>query len=35
MLDKTGIKALSMRVEYRVARDKIDDMIRNAKILGV
>ena len=34
-LDKAGLKAVSMHIDYRVARDKIDDVIRDAKILGV
>src|SRR5262249_4340001 len=34
-LDKAGLKAVSMHIEYNVARDKIDDVIREAKILGV
>jgi len=34
-LDKAGLKAVSMHIEYKVARDKIDDVIREAKILGV
>lgn len=34
-LDKAGLKAVSMHVEYRIARDRIDDVIRDARILGV
>jgi sugar phosphate isomerase/epimerase len=34
-LDKAGLKAISMHIEYKVARDKIDEVIREAKILGV
>jgi sugar phosphate isomerase/epimerase len=34
-LDKAGLKAVSMHIEYKVARDKIDEVIRDAKILGV
>jgi sugar phosphate isomerase/epimerase len=34
-LDKAGLKAVSMHIEYKVAQDKIDDVIRDAKVLGV
>ncbi len=34
-LDKASLKAISMHIEYRVARDRIDEVIRDAKILGV
>ena len=34
-LDKADLKAVSMHIEYEVARDHIDDVIRDAKILGV
>jgi len=34
-LDKAGLKAISMHIELKTARDKIDDVIRDAKILGV
>lgn len=34
-LDKAGLKAVSMHIEYEVARDKIDEVIKDAKILGV
>jgi sugar phosphate isomerase/epimerase len=34
-LDKAGLKAVSMHIEYKDARDKIDDVIRDAKILGI
>ena len=34
-LDKAGLKAVSMHIEYEVARNKIDSVIRDAKILGV
>jgi len=34
-LDKAGLRAVGMHIEYKVARDKIDDVIRDAKILGV
>ena len=34
-LDKAGLKAVSMHIEYEVARDRIDDVIQEAKILGV
>src|SRR5258706_13166853 len=34
-LDNAGLKAVSMHIEYKVARDKIDEGIRDAKILGV
>jgi sugar phosphate isomerase/epimerase len=34
-LDKAGLKAVGMHIEYKVARDKIDDVIRDAEILGV
>jgi sugar phosphate isomerase/epimerase len=34
-LDKAGLRAVSMHIEYKVARDKIDEVIRDAKILGV
>jgi sugar phosphate isomerase/epimerase len=34
-LDKAGLKAISMHIEYEVARDKMDEVIKDAKILGV
>lgn len=34
-LDKAGLKAISMHIELKAARDKIDEVIRNAKALGV
>ena len=34
-LDKAGLKAVSMHIEYEVARDKIDEVIRDAKVFGV
>lgn len=34
-LDKAGLKAISMHIDLKTARDKIDDVIRDAKILGV
>lgn len=34
-LDSAGLKAVSMHIEYKVARDKIDEVIRDAKVLGV
>ncbi|MEO6723848.1 MAG: sugar phosphate isomerase/epimerase [Blastocatellia bacterium] len=34
-LDKADLKAISMHIEYKVARDKIDEVIRDAKVLGV
>ena len=34
-LDKAGLKAVSMHIEYEVASDKIDQVIQDAKILGV
>lgn len=34
-LDKAGLKAVSMHIEYEEARDKIDEVIRDAKVLGV
>jgi sugar phosphate isomerase/epimerase len=34
-LDKAGLKAVSMHIEYETARDKIDQVIKDAKILGV
>ncbi len=34
-LDKAGLKAVSMHIELKTARDKIDEVIRDAKILGV
>lgn len=34
-LDKVGLKAVSMHIELKTARDKIDEVIRDAKILGV
>jgi sugar phosphate isomerase/epimerase len=33
-LDKAGLKAVSMHIEYETARDKIDQVIKEAKILG-
>jgi sugar phosphate isomerase/epimerase len=34
-LDNAGLKAIGMHIEYETARDKIDEVIREAKILGV
>lgn len=34
-LDKAGLKAISMHIQYEVARDRIDTVIADAKILGV
>ena len=34
-LDKAGLKAVSMHIEYDVARDRIDEVLRDAGILGV
>jgi sugar phosphate isomerase/epimerase len=34
-LDKAGLRAISMHIEYQVARDRIDQVIQDAKILGV
>ena len=34
-LDSAGLKAVSMHIEYEVARDRIDDVIQDAKTLGV
>ncbi|HMV52045.1 MAG TPA: TIM barrel protein [Blastocatellia bacterium] len=34
-LDKAGLKAVSMHIEYETARDKIEEVIREAKVLGV
>ncbi|MEW6130914.1 MAG: sugar phosphate isomerase/epimerase [Acidobacteriota bacterium] len=34
-LDKAGLKAISMHIEYATARDKIDEVIKDARILGV
>ena len=34
-LDKAGLKAVSMHIGYEVARDGIDGVIQDAKILGV
>jgi sugar phosphate isomerase/epimerase len=34
-LDKAGLKAVSMHIEYETARDKIDQVIEDAKVLGV
>src|SRR5215831_8761942 len=34
-LDKAGLKAVSMHIDYALARDKIDQVIEDAKILGV
>ena len=34
-LDKAGLKAVSMHVEYETARDKIDEVIRDAKVFGL
>lgn len=34
-LDKAGLKAVSMHIEYETARDRTDEVIREAKILGV
>src|SRR5438874_8238250 len=32
-LDKAGLKAVSMHIQYDVARDKIDEVIADAKVL--
>ena len=34
-LDKAGLKAVSMHIEYEVARDKIEEVSQDAKIFGV
>ena len=34
-LDRAGLKAVSMHIEYEVARDRIAEVIQDAKILGV
>ena len=34
-LDKAGLKAISMHIGYEVARDGIDEVIKDAKILSV
>ncbi len=34
-LDKAGLKAISMHIELKTARDKIEEVIRDAKALGV
>ena len=34
-LDRSGLKAVSMHIEYEVARDRIDEVIQDAKTLGV
>lgn len=34
-LDKAGLKAVSMHIELKTARDKIDEVVRDAKVLGV
>lgn len=34
-LDKAGLQAISMHIEYDTARDKLDAVIRDARILGV
>jgi len=34
-LDKAGLKAVSMHIELKTARDKVDEVIRDAKVLGV
>jgi sugar phosphate isomerase/epimerase len=34
-LDKAGLKAVSMHIEYETARDKIGQVIEDAKVLGV
>jgi sugar phosphate isomerase/epimerase len=34
-LDKAGLRAVSMHIEYQAARDRIDQVIQDAKILGV
>ena len=34
-LDKSGLKAVSMHIEYEVARDRIDEVIQDAKTFGV
>jgi sugar phosphate isomerase/epimerase len=34
-LDRSGLKAVSMHIEYREARDRIDQVIADAAVLGV
>lgn len=34
-LDKAGLKAISMHIEYEAARDRVDEVTRDAKVLGV
>lgn len=34
-LDKAGLKAVSMHIELKTARDKIDEVIRDAKVFGL
>ena len=34
-LDKAGLRAISMHIQYEVARDGLDQVIQDAKILGV
>lgn len=34
-LDRAGLKAVSMHIEYEAARDKLDQVIEDARILGV
>jgi sugar phosphate isomerase/epimerase len=34
-LDKAGLRAISMHIEYQAARDRLDQVIEDAKILGV
>jgi sugar phosphate isomerase/epimerase len=34
-LDKAGLRAVSMHIDYQTAKDRIDDVIKDAKILGV
>jgi len=34
-LDQAGLRAISMHIEYKAARDRIDEVIRDAQILGV
>src|SRR5437016_1455049 len=34
-LDKAGLRAVSMHIEYKAARDRLDEVIGEAKLLGV
>lgn len=34
-LDRAGLRAVSLHIEYEAARDRLDEVVREAKLLGV